>query len=76
MRVARIIHPIRIANTLIYDIEISNSDMIMAALLHDVVEDTKITLTEIKRICGEVARMVESLTRDKSKETKSKYRKR
>lgn len=66
-----IIHPIRIANTLIYDIETSNSDMIMAALLHDVVEDTEITSAEIKKDFGdEVARMVDRLTRDKNKETK------
>ena len=66
-----IIHPIRIANTLIYDLGISTGDMIIAGLLHDVVEDTNTTLNEItKKFSENVSRLVNALTRYKERETK------
>lgn len=68
-----IIHPIRVANTLIYDLGVDDIKMVLAALLHDVVEDAGILIKEIKRNFGErAARLVEALTRNKEKETKRK----
>lgn len=66
-----VIHPIRIANTLLYDLDIINCEMISAALLHDVVEDTEISIEEIEKQFGiRIAEFVDALTRDKDKETK------
>jgi GTP pyrophosphokinase len=66
-----IIHPIRVANTLIYNLGIIDCDMVSAGLLHDVVEDTEVPLEEIQKRFGErVAEFVEFMTRDKEKETK------
>lgn len=66
-----IIHPMRVTNTLIGDLNVTDSDMIIAGLLHDVVEDTDISLAEIRRKFGErVVKLVSALTRDKEKETK------
>ncbi len=66
-----VIHPIRIANMLISDLKVTDGNIIIAALLHDVVEDTGITLEEIKEKFGEeVGELVHLLTRDKEKETK------
>lgn len=66
-----IIHPIRIANTLIYDLKVIDADIIIAGLLHDVVEDTYVPLDEIKEeFGGSVAYFVRALTRDKARETK------
>lgn len=66
-----IIHPVRVANTLIYDLRVSDFEMIIAALLHDVVEDAEVPVEEIRQKFGEkAARLVEALTRKKEKETK------
>jgi len=66
-----IIHPIRIANMLMYDLGVRSADMVVAGLLHDVVEDTNVTLEEIEEKFGKkVADIILSLTRDKEKETK------
>lgn len=65
------IHPIRIATTLIETLEMRDKDTIIAALLHDAIEDTNLTLEEIKKLFGgKVADMVSTLTRDKEQETK------
>jgi len=67
-----LIHPIRVANCLIYEIETVDPCMIIAALLHDVVEDSNISLIQIRKRFGDcVADFVNKLTRDKSNETKS-----
>ena len=48
--------------------EFTLEDMLIAALLHDVVEDTPVTLTTIKAKFGDqVAAMVEGVTRKKAK---------
>ena len=66
-----VIHPIRVANTLMYDLSSKGVESIVSGLLHDVVEDTNVTLAEIeKRFGKKVADTVLSLTRDKKKETK------
>ena len=58
-----IIHPVRIALTL-FVLEKATPERVMAALLHDVVEDTGIPLEEISRRFGKrVATLVDNLTR-------------
>jgi len=55
-------HPIRVCHLLIQCGEI-DPDLLMAALLHDVVEDTPVTAADIARQFGEtVARIVEEVT--------------
>ena len=65
------IHPLRVAEILI-DMEM-DSDTIISALLHDVLEDTNIVFNEIKRRYGkEVANMVEGVTKISILKAKSK----
>ena len=66
-----IIHPIRVANILLSDLQVDDSELIIAGLLHDVVEDSDITAEEITRQFDErVGNLVIALTRYKDKETK------
>ena len=56
-----IVHPIRVANTV--DSYGGTDDMISAAYLHDVVEDTRITIEDINDMFGSVvAVIVDGLT--------------
>lgn len=65
------IHPIRIVNCLIYELDIKDSSLLISALLHDVIEDSEMTLGEINKKFGEkVEELVSKLTRNKDKETK------
>ncbi len=65
------IHPVRIANCLIFELSIKEPDIITAAILHDVVEDTPFTLKEVEAKFGKrVAVLVEKLTRIKGEITK------
>ncbi|MCD6397118.1 MAG: bifunctional (p)ppGpp synthetase/guanosine-3',5'-bis(diphosphate) 3'-pyrophosphohydrolase [Spirochaetaceae bacterium] len=65
------IHPLRVAEILI-DMEM-DSDTIISALLHDVLEDTNVVFNEIKRRYGkEVANMVEGVTKISILKAKSK----
>jgi GTP diphosphokinase / guanosine-3',5'-bis(diphosphate) 3'-diphosphatase len=69
-----IIHPIRAARIMVEDIACRDADMVMATLLHDVVEDTKETLEKIhERFGPRVAEFVHALTQDKGNETKQAY---
>lgn len=64
-----VIHPLRMAITLIRDVELHDVDLIIAALCHDVVEDTGTTHEEINEKFGErVASLVKDLTRDRANE--------
>ena len=66
-----LIHPLRTANCLIFELSIKDTDLIIASILHDVVEDSDTTLETIRNYFGEkVAELVDKLTRDKKKETK------
>lgn len=72
-------HPIRVAGLL--DEEGYRDETIAAALLHDVVEDSEVTLEEIRREFGdEVAGLVGALTDDESidsyRERKAEHRER
>ena len=58
-----ITHPVATAQLLL-DIEMIDLDCLLAALLHDVVEDTDITEQDIHEIFGEsIAQMVQGLTK-------------
>lgn len=60
---AYIIHPIRVSQ------EVHSDTEKVVALLHDTVEDTKATLSEIKDIFGlEIARAVDAITRRKEED--------
>lgn len=66
-----IIHPIRVAICLIGELGIFKTHMIVAALLHDAIEDTDLTCGEIEQKFGKrVAEIVKALTRNKDQETK------
>ncbi|MCF6167475.1 RelA/SpoT family protein [Lutibacter sp.] len=58
-----IFHPIAVAKIVAYEIGLDTTSII-AALLHDVVEDTEYTIEDIERLFGEnVARIVNGLTK-------------
>ena len=60
-----ILHPIAVAKIVAHDLELG-ANPVMAAFLHDVVEDTKYTIKDIKeRFGADVARIVRVLTKQK-----------
>ncbi|MCX6311741.1 MAG: HD domain-containing protein [Bacteroidetes bacterium] len=60
-------HPLEVMHLLIHTGEINDPEILIAAVLHDVVEDTNITIQEITDRFGEkVAKIVLELTDDKS----------
>lgn len=60
-------HPIGVANILIQEGKVHDPVVIIAALLHDTVEDTETTFEEIENEFGtEVCNIVKELTDDKS----------
>ncbi|SDG61060.1 RelA/SpoT family protein [Psychroflexus sediminis] len=60
---AYIFHPIAVAKIVAHEIGL-DATSIASALLHDVVEDTRYTLTDIEQMFGEaVARIVDGLTK-------------
>lgn len=59
-------HPIQLARLLIDDGGLTDTDVIVAAILHDTVEDTRTTTEELEREFGAaVARLVMEVTDDK-----------
>lgn len=57
-----ICHPVEVANTLL-DLEIDTS-LVVAAILHDTVEDTAVSLEEITKVFGsDIAHMVDGVTK-------------
>lgn len=62
-----VIHPIRVARTLLEEMGERDANIIAAALLHDVVEDTSVRLEEIYEQFGpQIAKLVESVTRPRA----------
>ncbi len=60
-------HPLEVANLLANVGKVEDFDILIAALLHDTVEDTETTKEEIEELFGEnVAKMVLEVTDDKS----------
>lgn len=72
-----IIHPVRVANVLMKERNYYDPDVIIAALLHDVVEDSSVKVGQIgKKFGSEVKRLVSGMTRIKTRESKYiKYKK-
>lgn len=61
-----IIHPLRAAISLIAEVKIDDAEIVIATLLHDVVEDTPATLEEIEKKYGaRVRSLVKDLTRER-----------
>nr|CAD7428638.1 unnamed protein product [Timema monikensis] len=61
-------HPVGVAYILTDEAGVTNIDVLQAALLHDTVEDTDTTFTEIEEIFGsKVRKLVEEVTDDKTK---------
>jgi guanosine-3',5'-bis(diphosphate) 3'-pyrophosphohydrolase len=59
-----IVHPLRVAVTLVDEMKLYSPDLICAALLHDVIEDSDTTREQIAEAFGErVARIVWLLTK-------------
>lgn len=62
-----IIHPVGVADHLLYVGKVTDPDILIAALLHDTVEDTNTTFKEIKAIFGDrVEGYVREVTDDKA----------
>lgn len=60
-------HPIAVANVLVTEAGISDSITLCAAVLHDTIEDTETTATELTQIFGEqITQIVLEVTDDKS----------
>jgi guanosine-3',5'-bis(diphosphate) 3'-pyrophosphohydrolase len=60
-------HPLEVMNLIVNNLEDPHNDVLIAAVLHDVVEDTNVTLAEIKSMFGvHVSKLVDELTDDKT----------
>lgn len=60
-------HPLEVADLLVNVGKVEDTDVLIAAILHDTVEDTETTKEEIEELFGErVAKMVLEVTDDKS----------
>lgn len=72
-----ITHPLRVAIILAGELNIKDTNTLIMALLHDVVEDTPVTIEEIQQLFGEtIAEGVKLLTKaDDFKENIEKQRK-
>ncbi|MGL5889149.1 MAG: HD domain-containing protein [Bacteroidia bacterium] len=59
-------HPLQVMHHLVYVAEIQDEEMLCAAVLHDVVEDTDVTVPQIEqRFTKRISTIVEELTDDK-----------
>lgn len=65
-----IIHPVRTANILLYELKLNDIALVAAALLHDVLEDSTISsVRDIRRRFGaRIARLVNNNTRPRSRD--------
>jgi GTP diphosphokinase / guanosine-3',5'-bis(diphosphate) 3'-diphosphatase len=60
-------HPIALANVLANEGGIANQDVLIAAILHDTIEDTETSEAELRKVFGDkVASLVLEVTDDKS----------
>ena len=68
-------HPIAVANVLANEAGVTNENLLIAALLHDTIEDTETSGDEIKSVFGEaVLKLVMEVTDDKSLEKADRKR--
>ena len=58
-----VIHPLRVAISLSREFEVSDPELLIAALLHDVLEDSSCTPDQLKALSERVATLVETLSR-------------
>lgn len=69
-----IIHPLRLANVLMGEWSEKDADVIVAGLLHDVIEDTQTTIREVKDAFGDVsAKLIDGMTMWKGSESPEVY---
>lgn len=71
-----ILHPLAVARILAVEAEVEDETVLMAALLHDTIEDTDTKAAELEKKFGEeVRRIVEELSDDKNldKEERKKF---
>lgn len=69
-----VIHPVRIANTLMGEWGERDASVVAAGLLHDVIEDTHATTREVKDAFGDVVtKLVDGMTMWKGSETHEVY---
>lgn len=69
-----IIHPMRLANILMGEWSEREADVIVAGLLHDVIEDTQTTIREVKDAFGDVsAKLIDGMTMWKGSESPEVY---
>lgn len=60
-------HPIALASILANEVDVADPDVLCAALLHDTIEDTQTTATELRAAFGErIAGIVLEVTDDKA----------
>jgi guanosine-3',5'-bis(diphosphate) 3'-pyrophosphohydrolase len=60
-----IIHPIRVAKILIEEAKVTDPAILIAGLLHDIIEDCNVSVAEIKKLFGnETADIVASLSKN------------
>ncbi len=68
-------HPIAVATVLAVEVNVSDEATLLAAVLHDTVEDTQTTFAELEEHFGpEVTSLVRELTDDKSLEKDERKR--
>jgi GTP pyrophosphokinase len=59
-----IVHPLRVARCVVDELHAGDQDLVSAALLHDTVEDTPLTLDEVEALAGpRVRTLVDLLTK-------------
>jgi (p)ppGpp synthase/HD superfamily hydrolase len=64
-----IVHPLRVAVCVVEELGKAEDDLVAAALLHDTVEDTPLTLGEVEKLAGPRVRgLVDLLTKPKLKD--------
>lgn len=69
-----IIHPLRLANVLMGEWSERDVNVIVAGLLHDVIEDTQTTIREVKDAFGDVsAKLIDGMTMWKGSESPEVY---
>ncbi len=64
-----IVHPLRVAICVVEELGKAENELVAAALLHDTVEDTPLTLDEVEKLAGPRVRgLVDLLTKPKLKD--------
>ena len=63
-------HPVDVLNLLRYDAGVTDEELLAAALLHDVIEETDLALSDLQKEFGDrVSRIVRELTREEPDRT-------